>query len=30
MVTELVRLTQPLIDAYDNTQSEDWQWFEEK
>ena len=30
MVTELVRLTQPLIDAYDSQQSEDWQWFEEK
>ena len=30
MVNELVRLTQPLIDAYDNNQSEDWQWFEEK
>ena len=30
MVTELVRLTQPLIDAYEDTQSGDWQWFEEK
>jgi glycosyltransferase involved in cell wall biosynthesis len=29
MVAELVRLTQPLIDAYESTQSEDWQWFEE-
>ncbi len=30
MVNELGRLTQPLLDAYDNQQSEDWQWFEEK
>jgi glycosyltransferase involved in cell wall biosynthesis len=30
MVNELVRLTQPLLDAYENTQSDDWQWFEEK
>jgi glycosyltransferase involved in cell wall biosynthesis len=30
MVQELVRLTQPMIDAYENNQSEDWQWFEEK
>jgi len=30
MVTELVRLTQPLIDAYESNQSDDWQWFEEK
>jgi glycosyltransferase involved in cell wall biosynthesis len=30
MVNELVRLTQPLIDAYENIQSDDWQWFEEK
>jgi glycosyltransferase involved in cell wall biosynthesis len=30
MVNELVRLTQPLIDAYESQQSEDWQWFEEK
>jgi glycosyltransferase involved in cell wall biosynthesis len=29
MMTELVRLTQPLIDAYEKTQSPDWQWFEE-
>jgi glycosyltransferase involved in cell wall biosynthesis len=28
MIQELVRLTQPLIDAYENNQSEDWQWFE--
>ena len=30
MVNELVKLTQPLIDAFEYTQSEDWQWFEEK
>ncbi len=30
MVNELVRLTQPLVDAYENNQSADWQWFEEK
>jgi len=30
MVNEMIRLTQPLIDAYDNTHSEDWHWFEEK
>jgi glycosyltransferase involved in cell wall biosynthesis len=30
MVNELIRLTQPLIDAYERTQSADWQWFEEK
>jgi glycosyltransferase involved in cell wall biosynthesis len=30
MANELVRLTQPLIEAYENNQSEDWQWFEEK
>jgi len=30
MVNEMIRLTQPLIDAFDNTQSDDWQWFEEK
>ena len=30
MVKELVRLTQPLIEAYENNQSEDWHWFEEK
>jgi glycosyltransferase involved in cell wall biosynthesis len=28
MIQELVRLTQPLIDAYENNQTEDWQWFE--
>jgi glycosyltransferase involved in cell wall biosynthesis len=30
LVNELVRLTQPLIDAYEQTQSADWQWFEDK
>jgi glycosyltransferase involved in cell wall biosynthesis len=29
MVNELVKLTQPLIDAYESTHSEDWPWFEE-
>lgn len=30
LVNELIRLTQPLIDAYEQTQSADWQWFEDK
>jgi len=30
MLNELIRLTQPLVDAYEENQSEDWQWFEEK
>ncbi|GAC1301880.1 MAG: glycosyltransferase family 4 protein [Mucilaginibacter sp.] len=30
MVIELMRLTQPLIDAYEHTRSDDWEWFEEK
>ena len=30
MVNELIRLTQPLIAAYETNQSEEWQWFEEK
>jgi glycosyltransferase involved in cell wall biosynthesis len=30
LVNELVRLTQPLIDAFEQTQSDDWQWFEDK
>ena len=30
MVNEMVNLTQPLIDAYEKQQSDDWQWFEEK
>jgi glycosyltransferase involved in cell wall biosynthesis len=29
MVAELVNLTQPLIDAYEKTRSDDWEWFEE-
>jgi glycosyltransferase involved in cell wall biosynthesis len=30
LVNELIKLTQPLIDAYEKTQSDDWQWFEDK
>lgn len=30
MVFELIRLTQPLIAGYEQHQTEDWQWFEEK
>ncbi|HVW98124.1 MAG TPA: glycosyltransferase [Mucilaginibacter sp.] len=30
MMSELITLTQPLIDAYEKHQTEDWQWFEEK
>lgn len=30
MLAEMIRLTQPLIDAYERNQGEDWQWFEEK
>jgi glycosyltransferase involved in cell wall biosynthesis len=30
MVNQLAELTQPLIDAYERNQAEDWQWFEEK
>jgi len=30
MVNELIRLTQPLIDAFESNQSDNWQWFEEK
>jgi glycosyltransferase involved in cell wall biosynthesis len=30
MLNELVRLTQPLIDAYENNAADDWHWFEEK
>jgi len=30
MVKKLVDLTQPLIDAYERNQDEEWQWFEEK
>lgn len=29
MVAELVRLTTPLVEAYENTRSDDWEWFEE-
>jgi glycosyltransferase involved in cell wall biosynthesis len=30
LVDELSRLTQPLIDAYEHTHSDDWHWFEDK
>lgn len=30
MLNELIKLTQPLIDAYENTRSDDWEWFEDK
>jgi glycosyltransferase involved in cell wall biosynthesis len=30
MMQELIRLTTPLIEAYENTASSEWQWFEEK
>ncbi|MBD1393092.1 glycosyltransferase family 4 protein [Mucilaginibacter glaciei] len=30
MQKELVKLTQPLIDAYDKNRSDDWEWFEDK
>ncbi len=30
MVNQLVELTQPLIDAFELTQTDEWQWFEEK
>jgi glycosyltransferase involved in cell wall biosynthesis len=30
MINEMVNLTQPLIDAYERHQTDDWQWFEEK
>lgn len=29
MIQQLVRLTQPLVDAFNQNSSEDWQWFEE-
>jgi glycosyltransferase involved in cell wall biosynthesis len=29
MQQELIRLTKPLVDAFNNTASDDWQWFEE-
>lgn len=30
MIDQLNKLTQPLIDAYEKTHSDDWQWFENK
>lgn len=30
MLNEMQRLTGPLVDAYENNQTDDWQWFEEK
>jgi len=30
MMQELIRLTTPLVEAYEKTASPDWQWFEEK
>ena len=30
MMAELIRLTTPLIEAYENTSSPEWNWFEEK
>lgn len=30
MMAELIRLTTPLVEAYEKTASADWQWFEEK
>ncbi|MGZ3750693.1 MAG: glycosyltransferase [Mucilaginibacter sp.] len=30
LVDELIRLTNPLIEAYNRNQTDDWQWFEEK
>jgi glycosyltransferase involved in cell wall biosynthesis len=30
MMQELIRLTTPLVEAYENTASSEWQWFEEK
>lgn len=29
MVHEMIRLTQPLVDAYEKTRADDWEWFEE-
>ncbi|WP_462264713.1 glycosyltransferase family 4 protein [Mucilaginibacter sp.] len=29
MMTELINLTTPLVEAYEKTASPDWQWFEE-
>jgi glycosyltransferase involved in cell wall biosynthesis len=30
LMNELAKLTQPLIDAYEYHQTDEWQWFEEK
>jgi len=30
MMAELIRLTTPLVEAYEKTAFADWQWFEEK
>jgi glycosyltransferase involved in cell wall biosynthesis len=30
MVAEMAKLTQPLVDAYERTRADDWEWFEEK
>lgn len=30
MINELVKLTEPLVAAYEKTRSDDWEWFEEK
>jgi glycosyltransferase involved in cell wall biosynthesis len=30
LVNELIRLTEPLIIAYENHHSDDWQWFEDR
>lgn len=29
MVKEMIRLTKPLVEAYENTRADDWEWFEE-
>ncbi|MGY3211064.1 glycosyltransferase involved in cell wall biosynthesis [Mucilaginibacter sp. HD30] len=29
MVKEMIRLTDPLVEAYENTRADDWEWFEE-
>jgi glycosyltransferase involved in cell wall biosynthesis len=29
MVNELIRLTEPLMEAYDKNQTDNWHWFEE-
>jgi hypothetical protein len=29
MMHELIRLTDPLVEAYENTRSDDWRWFED-